>query len=125
MNTEQKHTVLLVEDDTLIASAYQEGLAHKEITVLWAKNGKEALDMLETEIPKVILLDIIMPTLDGFGFLEQMKQNDAWKDIPVIILSNLGQDTDIAKGKELGANDFFVKSNATLHEVVEKIESYL
>lgn len=126
MEEKKQPTILLVEDDEMIASAYKDGLTQKGMRVLLAGNGKEALELLEKEQSvDVVLLDVIMPEMDGFTFLQEIKKRDDWKDIPVIILSNLGMDQDVKKGKELGADVFFVKVNASLHEVIETIEQYV
>jgi len=93
--------------------------------VITAYDGEEGLKRAKQELPHIILLDLIMPVMDGFDVLEQIKANPDLKHIPVLILSNLGQDSDINKAKELGAVDYLVKANWSLQGVIDKIKSHL
>lgn len=117
--------VLLAEDDKFISRAYQDGLKRAGFDVVSAVDGQEAVDKAKTDKPDIILLDLIMPVKNGFEALEEIKQNEETKKIPVIILSNLGQDSDIQKGKNLGAADYLIKSNFSMNEVIKKIEQFL
>lgn len=81
--------------------------------------------MAKQSNPDLILLDIVLPKLDGFDVLKKLKENPATKDIPVLIISNLGQDAEIEKGKELGAIDYLVKANVDLKEVLAKINNIM
>lgn len=122
----RKIKILLAEDDKFISKAYQDGLRRAGHEVVAAFDGVEALQKLkEGFVPEIILLDLIMPEKNGFETLEELKQNNDLKNIPVIILSNLGQDTDIQRGRELGASDYLIKSNFSISEVIEKIKSYI
>ena len=118
-------SILLVEDDTFIATAYKDGLEREGLLVNLMTDGQEALVFLEKNVPDVILLDIILPVMDGFEVLETIKADDRLKDVPVVILSNLGQESDIERGKKLGAEDYLVKSDHTLAEVVKVVKSHL
>lgn len=115
-------TVLLVEDERNLLKMYDRKFTLEGFRVLKAENGKKALEIVKTEKPAVILLDIIMPELDGFQVLERLESNPETKDIPVILLTNLNQETDIARGMNLGAKDFLVKANFAPDEVVEKVK---
>lgn len=115
-------TVLLVEDERNLLKMYDRKFTLEGFRVLKAENGKQALEIVKTEKPSVILLDIIMPELDGFQVLERLESNPETKDIPVILLTNLNQETDIARGMNLGAKDFLVKANFEPDEVVEKVK---
>ncbi len=121
----KKIKILLAEDDNFISLAYQDGLKRAGFEVVVAYDGVDALDKLKSQKPDLILLDIIMPQKNGFEVLEEIKNDSELKNIPVIILSNLGQDTDIQKGRELGAVDYLIKSNFSMNEVIEKIKKYL
>jgi len=117
--------ILLAEDDKFLVRAYKDGIARAGFEVIVAHDGKEAMDKLKSEKPDLLLLDLVMPIKNGFEVLEEMKMDDGFKNIPVIILSNLGQDTDIAKGKKLGAIDYLIKSNFSMKEVIEKVKFHL
>lgn len=121
----QEKTILLVEDDEALVDMYltkfkAEGLSH-----IFAKNGEDGLALAKKDLPALILLDIMMPKLDGFSVLAELKKDPKTKDIPVIILSNLGQDSDLTKGKELGAIDYVVKASMTPSQIVDKAKIYL
>ncbi len=117
--------VLLVEDDEMLHTMYTQKFTKEGYEVLSGYNGAEGIKIAEAEKPDVILLDIIMPKMDGFVALKKLKKNDATKDIPVILLTNLGQEEDIRKGKELGAADYFIKANHTPQEVVDKAKEVM
>ena len=114
--------VLVVEDDTLLKDMLGQQLTKEGWQVLHATEGEQALQFASAEHPNIVLLDLLLPGMSGFEILEKMKGDDATKDIPVIILSNLGQQDDIDKGMKLGASDFMIKSNFTLDEVSAKIK---
>lgn len=115
--------ILVAEDDKFLASAYRVKLSKAGFEIKLATDGQEALDILQTFTPDVILLDLIMPVKDGFTVLEELKKNDVWKNIPVIVASNLGQKEDIDKSMMLGATDYFVKSDMHINDVLAKINS--
>lgn len=121
----RKHTILLVEDDQMLATMYQTKFSMEGLSIQVANDGQAGLDRARELKPSVILLDIILPKLDGFAVLKELKNDAKTKDIPVIMLTNLGQDEDIRKGKELGADDYFVKSNHTPGEIVEKVRTLM
>jgi len=117
--------ILLVEDDAFILDIYETKLRDSGYNVTVAANGKEAIEKLEEEMPSLILLDIVMPYMDGFDVLEAMNANETWKKIPVILLTNLSQKEDIDRGMSLGADDYLIKSHFTPSEVIGKIEALL
>ncbi|MDP3964591.1 MAG: response regulator [bacterium] len=117
--------ILLIEDEKMLSSMYSTKFTKEGYNLVAAYDGEEGLAKAKTEKPDLILLDIIMPKLDGFVVLKALKEDSSLKDIPVILLTNLGQDEDIKKGKELGANDYFIKANHTPAEVVEKARAVL
>ncbi|SRR5258708_721253 len=117
--------ILVAEDDKFLASAYRVKLTKAGFDVQIAGDGNEALTILKTFIPDLILLDLMMPIKDGFATLQELKANDAWKNIPVIVASNLGQKEDMDKSKELGATDFIIKSDLSLESLIEKINTII
>ncbi|MBT6691166.1 response regulator [Candidatus Parcubacteria bacterium] len=123
MNKEKK--VIIVEDEVSLSKALQAALTEEDIKFITAYDGKAALDMINSQKPDVILLDIMLPKMDGFSLLEILKGQPETKDIPVIILSNLGQEEDIEKGKQLGAVDYVVKARIDLENFVAKVKKYL
>lgn len=117
--------ILLAEDDKYISRAYKDGLERAGFEVLVATDGSEALEKIKKDAPDLILLDLIMPVKNGFEVLEELAMDGGVKKIPVIILSNLGQDSDIKKGKALGAVDYLIKTDYSMKEVIEKAKFYL
>lgn len=115
--------VLVAEDDKFYANVYKRKLEIEGYEVVIAKNGQEALDIIKTKTPDLILLDLIMPVIDGFGVLKEVKNDIKTKNIKVIVLSNLGQDEDMEKAKKLGADEYIVKSNLTIDELMDRIKA--
>jgi DNA-binding response OmpR family regulator len=117
--------IVLVEDDPTLTDMYTSKFKSDGLAYLTARDGQAGLELIVKEMPQVILLDIMMPKLDGFSVLAELKNNPKTKNIPVIILSNLGQKSDIEKGLKLGAVDYIVKATMTPTEVEEKLKKYL
>ncbi|OHA33832.1 MAG: hypothetical protein A2928_03625 [Candidatus Taylorbacteria bacterium RIFCSPLOWO2_01_FULL_45_15b] len=115
-------TIMWVEDDVFLSDIIARKLSNEECKLLHAASGDTALAMIEKEMPDIVLLDILIPGIDGFEILSRVKANPALKKIPVILLSNLGQKDDIEKGQKLGAERFLVKATVTLDEIVEEIK---
>lgn len=120
-----KRTVLLVEDEKMLAEMYSTKFAMEGYEVVKAFDGAEGLAAAKRSTPDIILLDIIMPKMDGFAVLKELKADAKLKEVPVVLLTNLGQDDDVAKGKKLGATDYFVKADHTPAEVVAKVQETL
>jgi DNA-binding response OmpR family regulator len=120
-----KKKILLAEDDKFISKAYTAGFSDVGFDVTPVTDGDSVVAKVTSEKPDLILLDLIMPGKNGFEVLEELKKNDTLKKIPVIILSNLGQDSDITKGKALGAVDYLIKSNLSMKEVIEKVQFHV
>lgn len=117
--------VLLVEDDTFLANIYKTKLEMEKFKVTAAENGEDGLDAAKKKKPDIILLDILMPKMDGFAVLEELKKAPETKGIPVILLTNLGQKDDVERGLEMGAVDYLIKAHTKPSETVEKIKSVL
>ncbi len=117
--------ILIVEDDKMISSMYETKLKQEDYEVLVAENGAQGLELAVQEKPDVVLLDIILPQMDGFTVLQEMRSNDNLKNIPIIMLTNLGTSEDQEKGKRYGATDYWVKASLTPAQVSEKIKEFL
>ena len=125
MDNQTKKKILVVEDDKFLSSAYKAKLTKAGFEVVMALDGEEATTALTTFTPDIILLDLIMPKKDGFAVLQEIKASDKWKNIPVIVASNLGQKEDIDRGMALGAKDFIIKSDLSLDDLIKKINSLI
>ncbi len=124
METSSK-TILLVEDEPLLANLLKQRLEKEGYAVVLSGDGEAALAVLKTTHPDLILLDIILPKMSGFELMEQLKDNPVYGSSPIVIISNLGQDTDVQKGKMLGAIGYFVKAKLSIEDLVKKIKSFL
>lgn len=114
--------ILLVEDDEFLAELYATKLQLEGFEVELATDGEKGLQMAKTVEPDLILLDIILPKLDGFEVLTEIKKDPKAKSIPVILLTNLSQKDEVKKGLDLGANDYLIKAHFMPSEVVKKIK---
>ncbi len=116
-------TVLIIEDDNFLQGLEAKKLKKEGYEVLTASNAVEAFKVLDAKQKiHLILLDILLPDVDGFGILEKIRKDDVMSKIPVIIFSNLSEEKDIEKATKLGISEFMVKSNFTLDELAEKIK---
>ena len=122
---EGKKKILVVEDDPMISSMYKTKFEADGFEVFIADNGASGLELAKKEMPDLIMLDVILPQLDGFAVLEQIKKDQAIKNIPVIMLTNLGTSEDKAKGETMGALDYFVKASLTPAQISAKIKEIL
>ena len=118
----RRKTVLVVEDDEVLLRALYLALKPAGHTIATATDGELALKMAERLKPDIILLDLLLPKMDGFTVLQTLKSNTVLKNIPVVVLSNLGNTKDIARVKDLGASDYFVKADTNLSVLADKIE---
>jgi len=123
MNNMKK--ILIIEDEEVLVNMYETKFTSEGYQVLKAANGEDGLLIAQKEKPDMILLDVILPKMDGFMVLKKIKEDPTIKDIPVILLTNLGQDEDINKGKEDGASAYLVKANLTPSEVIDKVKGIL
>lgn len=120
----EKIKVLIVEDDRFLSELIATKLEKEGFAITLAGDGEVALEKLQGEVPDIILLDIMLPGMDGFEFLEKIKADKSAPSakVPVLILSNFGQESKVEKGLALGANDYLVKANFTTAEIVDKIK---
>ncbi len=121
----KKIKILLVEDDSFLLNMYATKFEIENFEVVVAEDGEKGFRMASTENPDIILLDIMLPKMDGFDVLKQIKNNQETANIPVILLTNLSQKDDIDKGLDMGAIDFLIKAHFMPSEVVEKIKKIL
>ncbi|MFA6427479.1 MAG: response regulator [Candidatus Magasanikbacteria bacterium] len=117
--------VLLVEDDTFLANIYKTKFEMEKFKVTVARDGEEGLDEVKKKMPDIVLLDILLPKMDGFTVLEKIKGDKDIKNIPVILLTNLGQKDDVEKGLEMGAADYLIKAHFKPSETVDKVKKVL
>ncbi len=118
-------SVLVVEDTELLRRIYTDKLSQEGYKVFQAADGLECLNIVRTQPLDLILLDLVMPRMSGLEALEALKRDPRTRDIPVIVLSNLGQDTDIQRGLDLGAVDYLIKNSAKPADVSAKIAATL
>ncbi len=118
-------TILIVEDDEFLRSLTAKRLEKENYHIEVAVDGENAISTVEGIKPDLILLDLLLPGKDGFEVLKKIRSTEVTKGIPVIIFSNLGQKEDIEKAKALGVDDFLIKANFTLDDVVGKIKKLI
>ncbi len=123
---EKAPNILLVEDDSFISGMYQTKLANLGYEVEVIEDGQVAWERLQRDpLPDLVLLDIVLPQRDGFEILAAIRKQRRTKDLPVILLTNLGQKPDVERGTKLGADEYIIKAHYTPTEVVEKITKVL
>lgn len=121
----KKIKILLIEDDSFMVEMYTTKFELEGFEVVAAEDGRKGLDMVKKVKPDIILLDILMPDMDGWDVLKTLKKDKLLADIPVIMLTNLGQKDDVKKGFEMGAVGYLIKAHFMPSEVVDKIKKIL
>lgn len=117
--------ILIIEDDKFLRELMARKLHEENYLVFEEAEGENGVKAIKEQKPDLVLLDLILPGVDGFEILGQIKQDSETKNVPVIILSNLGQKEDIDRGFKLGAVDYLIKAHFTPGEIVEKIKKIL
>lgn len=117
--------ILLVEDEPLLGNLLSQRLSKEGFEMVLAHDGEEALARLRETRPDLVLLDIILPKISGFELLETLQADPQFEKAPVIIISNLGQESDVARGQSLGAVQYFVKAKVSIEELVEHVKTFL
>ncbi|MBP9752003.1 MAG: response regulator [Candidatus Moranbacteria bacterium] len=125
MAEEKKKKLLVVEDDEFISAIYAKKLSMEGYEVRLAGNGERALSMMNEEKPDLVLLDIIMPIMDGLETLQRIRADEKLRDVKVAVLSNLSEDKDMSRTRELGAIDYLVKANISVADLSTKVAGYL
>lgn len=123
MNMPRK--ILIVEDDKFLRELIVKKLSNEGYEVAEAADGEQGLQQIKQAAPELVLLDLILPGIDGFEVLAQKREDPFTAGIPVVILSNLGQKEDVDKGLSLGAVDYLIKAHFTPGEIIEKVRSIL
>ncbi|MBT3817196.1 MAG: response regulator [Candidatus Magasanikbacteria bacterium] len=122
---EKKKLLLVVEDEVSLANALNKKFSSEDFEVLVAKDGEEGLKKSLENHPHIILLDIIMPKLDGISMLKKLREDNWGKEVPVILLTNLSDSEKVAEGMEVGVYDYLVKSDWKIEDVVSKVKEKL
>lgn len=117
--------IIIAEDDKFLNSAYRLKFTKDDFEVTIVNDGQQLLDILKKYLPDLVLLDLVMPVMDGFSALKNIRSNPKLKSLPIIVASNLGQKEDIDRAKDLGATDFVVKSDLSLDMLVTKINKLI
>ena len=124
-STKAKSTALVIEDEAFILDLLVYKFKDQDWEIVSAMNGEAGIEKAKEVEPDIILLDILLPGMNGYEVLEQLKADESLKDIPVLVLSNYGQKGEIEKSKELGAVDHLVKANIIIEEVINRAEKIL
>jgi len=114
--------ILIVEDEFFLRTVLEKKLQAEGFEVILASDGEDAIEKILKEVPDLILLDLILPKKNGFEVLEEIKKDPYLKEIPIIVVSNLGHELDIERAKKLGVNDYLIKAHTSLDSVIEKIK---
>ena len=125
MPSNKQDHVLIVEDDVFLAEIYQKKFEMEGFKISMATNGEKGLADIKKKKPDIVLLDILLPKLDGFAVLEAAKADSSIKNIPIILLTNLGQKDDVQRGLDEGAEDYLIKTHFKPSEVVDKVRAVL
>jgi len=122
---EKKQKILMIDEDRFFRKIYRDKLSRLGFDFVEATNGIEGLNKVIAEKPDLVILDLILPRKNGFDVLIDIKSNRNTENIPVIILSNLGQESDIQRGLSIGAEAYLIKTEASLSKVIEKVREQL
>lgn len=122
---EKKYKLLLVEDDGFLASIFSQKFELEGFEVSYATNGEDGLKLAKKDAPDIILLDLLMPKMNGFEMLEALKKDEVTKGVPVLVLSNLGSREDVERAMKLGASGYLIKAHSLPHETVNKVKELL
>lgn len=117
--------ILIVEDDKFLRELITQKLIKEDYDTIEAVDGEEGIKKIKEEKPDLVLLDLILPGIDGFEVLSKKREDSSLDKIPVIILSNLGQKEDVERGLKLGAVDYLIKAHFTPGEIIEKVKNAL
>lgn len=122
---EHKKKILVIEDDEHVSKVYEMKFSKEGYNTIFIMSGEEAVEKITDEKPNLIILDLMIPKKDGFAILEEIKKNPSTASIPVLVLSNLGGKGDQDRALALGANEYMVKVNYSMQEVIDRAKSYL
>ena len=117
--------VFIIEDDLFLVKMYRYDLESEGVEVWTSADGKEALTFLSKEPPNIVLLDLMLPGMSGFDVLATIRKNERWKNVPVIVLTNLAQPQDMERCKAYGIEEYIVKADIKITDVIQKVNRYL
>jgi len=117
--------ILIAEDEEILLKVLRDRFKDDGWDVTAVENGEEAVNSAKGGLYDLVLLDLIMPKMDGFEALQEIRKIPEYKEVPIIVLSNLGSDEDIKKALSLGANDYYVKTQHPVSEVIEKANGFV
>jgi len=117
--------ILIIEDDKFLRELITRKLTDEGFSIIEAVDGEDGLKKIKESKPDLVLLDLILPSIDGFEVLSKIKADASIASIPIIILSNLGQKEEVEKGLDMGAVDYLIKAHFTPGEIIEKIKNVL
>lgn len=117
--------ILLVEDEVFLANLLKSRLEKEGLAVQAARDGEEALEFIKKTKYDLVLLDIILPKLSGFEVLEKIQADPQLQNVPVMVISNLGQEGDVSRGQSLGTVDYFVKALISIEDLIVSVKKYL
>jgi DNA-binding response OmpR family regulator len=118
-------TILVIEDDKFLRELMVRKIVSEEFSSLEAETGEEGLEKMKKEKPDLVLLDIVLPGIDGIEVLRKAKEDPSMKSIPIMILSNLAGPEEIERGLKMGAVDYLIKAHLTPREIVAKAKDFL
>lgn len=124
-STGGKANILLIEADAFLAGIYEKNLTMEDYAVTVASSGESGLKTAQKKHPDLILLSVLLPGINGFQVLEELKKGEPTRDIPVVMLTKLGTKEDVEKGQALGASAYIIKAHFQPSEVVDKIKKLL
>jgi DNA-binding response OmpR family regulator len=117
--------ILIIEDEQYLLEMYRMKFEQGGYRVLFSDNGEDGLALAGAELPDIILLDIMLPKMDGYEVLSKLRKGEKTKSLKIYVLSNLGQNNEVKRGMELGADGYFVKSNLTPSELFSQVEKII
>jgi DNA-binding response OmpR family regulator len=118
--------ILMIEDDNFLRETFEKQLSlNSEYKFIGFDSAEKAFDYLENSTPNIIILDLVLPRINGYEILEKVRKNEKTKNVPVIIFSNLYEKKDIERASSLGIVDFMIKSNNSIEELIDRIKSIL
>ncbi|MCK5085477.1 response regulator [Candidatus Parcubacteria bacterium] len=121
----KKKKILILEDDKFLLKAYEIKFEQSDLDVILATDGISGFELAEKEKPSLIILDLMLPRMNGFEFLKKIKSDEKLKNIPVIVISVLGQKVDQERAIKLGAEKYFIKTDYTLEEIIKNLKNIL
>lgn len=122
---EKKKKIVIIEDEVILRETLHDFLEKENFEVNSAADGEAGVELVMRKIPDLVLLDIILPKKNGYEVITELRENQTTKDVPIILLTNLGSIRDIEKALALGATTYLVKADYQLKEIVEKIKGVL